>query len=132
MRARQLSFLPKPEVEHGGSTRKGKRKTARPLDPKRALHITLRSSRARGARSMLLPKHRARVRELLDTISRRRRIKVYRFANVGNHVHLLIQARSKKEFQAFLREFSGRVAATVTGAIKGRPEKFWDELAWSK
>jgi REP element-mobilizing transposase RayT len=72
------------------------------------------------------------VYELLGTISRRHEVRVYRFANVGNHFHLLIQAKSRAGFNAFLREFAGTVAVMVTGAVKGRPQKFWDALAWSK
>ncbi|MBY0472014.1 transposase [bacterium] len=127
---RQLSFLPTPLKEHGGSIRKGKRKTQRPFDPKRPLHLTLRSTKARGHRSLL--QHKWRVWGLLQKVSERYQIRVYRFANVGNHLHLLVQARKRAQIQAFLREFAGGVANLVTGAIKGRPEKFWDGLVWSK
>jgi hypothetical protein len=34
--------------------------------------------------------------------------------------------------RGFLREFAGRVANLITGAIKGRPAKFWDGLVWTK
>lgn len=130
MKGRQLSFLPRSEKQHGGDYRKGKRKVRRPFHPKLPLHITLRSSRARGAWSLL--KHRWKVTEILQKTSDRHAIRAYRFANVGNHLHLLIQARSRAQLQAFLREFSGTLAAHITGAIKGRPQKFWDGLAWSK
>ena len=40
MRARQLSLLPKPRREYGGDASKGRRKTRRPFDPKRALAHT--------------------------------------------------------------------------------------------
>ncbi len=127
---KQLSFLPSSPKEHGGSFKQGKRKTQRPFDPKRALHLTLRSTRARGSRSLLLNKWR--VWGLLQKVSEKHQIRVYRFANVGNHLHLLVQARKRAQLQGFLREFAGGVANLVTGAIKGRPEKFWDGLAWSK
>jgi hypothetical protein len=133
MPAKQLSFLPKIPKEHGGSSRIGKRKTQRPFDPKRPLHLSLKSSLARGQRSMLAPKNKGQVLECLHRAqSANPRVKILRFANVGNHLHLLIQAKSRREFQAFLREFAGRLASAMTGAIKGRPEKFWDTLAWSK
>jgi REP element-mobilizing transposase RayT len=86
----------------------------------------------RGRSSRLLREDRKwKVHELLQRISNKRHIKVYRFANVGNHLHMLVQARTRAEFQAFLREFAGAVAVSVTGAAKGRPEKFWDGIAWS-
>ena len=53
---RQLSFLPSfkslnTALKHGGDVRKGRRKVARPVDPKRPIHLVLTSSRAhsRGA-----------------------------------------------------------------------------------
>jgi hypothetical protein len=132
MRLRQLSLLPRVRLEHGGERARGRRKVRRPFDPKRPVHLTLRSSRARGAWSMLRPRHRAQVLHQLQRMATKRDIRIYRFANVGNHLHLLVQAGSLAAFQAFLREFSGRVAAAITGSVKGRPQKFWDHLAWSK
>jgi REP element-mobilizing transposase RayT len=130
MRSRQLSFLPAPRTEHGGDVRKGRRKLQRPFDPKRPLHITARSDRARGSRSLLRQKWP--LHGLLERCSAKYSIRVYRYANVGNHLHLLIQARSRKDLQSFLREFLGIIAVLVTGAIKGRAEKFWSSLAWSR
>jgi REP element-mobilizing transposase RayT len=72
-----------------------------------------------------------RVWDHLDRVARRRNVRIYRYANVGNHLHILLQARTRRDFQAFLREFAGAVAVTATGAAKGRPDRFWDSLAWS-
>ena len=133
MRARQLSFLPKAQVEHGGELRKGKRKTMRPFDPRRAMHIVLRSSRARGDWSMLRPKNRDNVERLTRAIAKSRGISLYRYSNVGNHLHLLVRARSRKAFQSFLRELTGTIAALITGAKKGNAiGKFWDRLAYTR
>ena len=92
------------------------------------MHLTLRSTR--GSRSLIQEKWR--IQELLKYISKKNQIRVYRFANVGNHLHLLVQARKREQFQAFLREFAGTVAVMMTVAIKGSARKFWDGLAWSK
>jgi REP element-mobilizing transposase RayT len=134
-RARQLSFLPKTELSHGGDTRDGKRKIRRPFDPKRAMHITLRSHRARGEWSMLKPRNKAWVIQVLDSASEKYHVRVHRFANVGNHIHLLISARTRKEFQGFLRVLAGQIAFVITDAKKGAPAKggrFWDKLAYSR
>jgi REP element-mobilizing transposase RayT len=134
-RARQLSFLPKTDLSHGGDTRDGKRKIRRPFDPKRAMHITLRSRRARGEWSMLKTCNKARVIQILDQASEKYHVRVHRFANVGNHLHLLISARTRKEFQGFLRVLAGQIAFVITGAKKGAPTKggkFWDKLAYSR
>jgi hypothetical protein len=66
-------------------------------------------------------------------MARRFGVKVYDFANVGSHLHLLIRARRREAFQAFLRSFSGIVARRVTGARRGRPTgRFFEDLAWSR
>ncbi|MCM2322709.1 MAG: transposase [Oligoflexia bacterium] len=131
---------------HGGDEAVGKRKERRPFDRKQALHVVLRSSKARGEFSMLHPRHRNHVLALVNRLKTRRGIAVYRYANVGNHVHLLIRARSRADWQAFIRELSGGIAMIVTGAKKGNalprartselPESaqrgFWDGLAYSR
>jgi hypothetical protein len=65
-------------------------------------------------------------------VSRRRRVRVHRFANVGNHLHFLLSARKRDDLRSFLREFAGAVAVSVTGSAKGRPGRFWDSPPWSK
>jgi hypothetical protein len=58
---------------------------------------------------------------------------VYRFANVGNHFHLLVQVKRRRDLQNFLRVFAQGVVFLVTGAKKGNPiGKFWDALAYSR
>ncbi len=136
MRPKQLSFLPKQSVtahrEHGGSIRGGKRKTARAIDTKSPMHIVLRSSRARGALSMLHPKKRDPVDTRAHHIARRHGVRIYRFANVGNHLHLLVKTPTRIAFQRFLRELTGVIAALMTGATKGSPGRFWDGLAYTR
>lgn len=134
MRARQLSFLPRQSSEHGGSLSLGKRKSARPIDPKQPMHIVLRSTRARGEWSMLHSKHRDHVDEFTYRIACRHGVKIYRYANVGNHLHLLVKTPTRRAFQRFLRDLAGTVAALVTGAKKSSPlrGRFWDALAYTR
>src|SRR4051794_31766319 len=117
MRARQLSFLPPLKRVFDAQLRKGKRKTERPYFAHLPLHVTMRSARARGSRSLL--RHKWRVLDLLHRTAKRHRIEIYRFANVGNHLHLLITAKDRMGLRAFLREFAGRVAMLITGSVKG-------------
>jgi REP element-mobilizing transposase RayT len=122
-----------PSLEHGGDVRRGKRKIARPLCAKKPLHIVLRSSRARREWSMLRPSFAGRIAHTLRRLARRHDVRLYRYANVGNHIHILGQARSRKAFQAFLRGFAGVTARIVTGARRGVPVgRFWDRLAYTR
>jgi hypothetical protein len=66
-------------------------------------------------------------------MARRFGIRIYDFANVGTHLHLLVRARRRESFQAFLRAFAGIVARRVTGARRGCPSgRFFSGLAWSR
>lgn len=124
---------------HGGDVAKGRRKTARPIDPKQALHVVLRSSQARGAHSLLHPKHCDPIHRLTQKLARRWGVRLYRYANVGNHLHLLVKVPTRAAWRRFLRELAGGIAILVTGARKGaglpRNESgrgFWDELAFTR
>jgi REP element-mobilizing transposase RayT len=119
--------------DHGGSNARGRRKLARPVSTRRPIHLTLHSNRARGPWSLL--RHERAVRQTLRTCVERSGVRVYDFANVGSHLHLLLRARRRDAFQAFLRSFAGIVARAVTGARRGRPipgGPFWTVLAWSR
>jgi REP element-mobilizing transposase RayT len=91
MKPKQLSFLPPPEREFDPAKRKGKRKTERPFHPKLALHITMRSGRARGEWSMLKQGRRLMIQDLAHRTAKKHRMELYRLANVGNHLHLLLK-----------------------------------------
>ena len=120
-------------TEHGGALRQGRRKIERPVSTRRPMHVVLSSKRARGGWS--LRKHEHDVRTALRTCAGRTGVKIYDFANVGSHLHLLLRARRREAFQAFLRAFAGMVAQNVTGARRGRPlggGPFWSALAWSR
>ena len=138
-------FSFKSTSAHGGELARGKRKTARPIDTKQALHLVLRSSKARGSLSMLHPDHCNAIQNLVSELCERWGIRLYRFANVGNHLHLLVRAHSRRAWRGFLRELTGGVAMLVTGARKGRalarspngdgPDQvrgFWDHLAFTR
>lgn len=150
VRAKSDSFLPgfnkAASASHGGELARGKRKTYRPIDPKQALHVVLRSSKARGSLSMLHPKHRNHIERFVQKTARHWGIKLYRFANVGNHIHLLIQVPTREAWKSFSRELSGGIAQIVTGAQKGSAlsrsqdnsipasakRGFWDDLVFTR
>jgi hypothetical protein len=120
-------------IEHGGDKRKGRRKLARPIDPKRPMHVVLHASRAKGDWSMLRLQNERAIKRIIWTAAANHGIRVYQFANVGNHLHLLVKTRTRQGFQDFARTISALIARAVTGAKKGNPVgKFWDELLYSK
>jgi len=120
-------------TEHGGDFRRHRRKLERPVSTRRPMHVVLRSERARGNWS--LRRHQTKIREALRACVVRSGVRVYDFANVGSHMHLLVRARRREDFQSFLRSFAGIVARVITGARRGQPLRggpFWSALAWSR
>src|SRR5262245_53341334 len=129
MSARQLKLFKPSRLEHGGDVLKGKRKEMRPFSPKASIHIVLRSSRARGPWSMLHRRNRSRVERTIYGFASANHVRVYRFANVGNHLHLLVRTPSPEGLQRFLKTVGGIIPRLITRARKGsRVGKFWDGL----
>lgn len=118
---------------HGGSLRAGKRKLMRPIVTKSPMHVVLRSTRAKGHWSMLYAQNKMKIESILRKLERKYHIKIFARSNMGNHIHLLIQGRSRDHIQNFLRVFSALVARAITGAKKGKPVgKFWDSLVFTR
>jgi REP element-mobilizing transposase RayT len=131
---------------HGGDLNHGKRKTLRPIDPKQALHVVLKSSKAKGEFSFLHPRHCNSIELFVKRTARKWGVRLYRYANVGNHLHLLVQVPTREAWKQFSKELSGGIAQLVTGAQKGSalsrsndpdtPESakrgFWDHLLFTR
>lgn len=95
---------------------------------------------------MLHPKHCNHIEKFVRNIARKWGVRVYRFANVGNHLHLLIQVPTRSAWQRFSKEISGGIAQIVTGARKGialargknsalpvsAQRGFWDHLLFTR
>ena len=74
------------------------------------------------------------VEKTIRTQAKKYGIKIYEFANVGNHLHLLIKLSNRFTFAPFMRAISGIIAIKVTGSnkLKGLKQKFWDYRPWSR
>ena len=98
------------------------------------MHFTFRAEAARGALSLLHPRHARLVQKTLAEQSQRWNVRVMEQANVGNHQHLVLKAANREGFRHFLRCVCGIIAMKVTGSCKGKPfgARFWDELAFSR
>ena len=88
MREKKESYLPGFNLKsgdrfHGGEHSLGKRKSRRPLDPKQALHVVLRSSIARGENSMLHPRNAGHIHDFTHKLAQKCGVRIYRYANVG-------------------------------------------------
>jgi REP element-mobilizing transposase RayT len=107
---------------------------ARPISTREAMHIVLRSSQAKGKLSMLEKSRADRIDKLIKKHAKKFEVKIYQYANVGNHIHLLVLASHRDFFKYFLRTISGFIARIVLGAERGsaKKTKFWDQRPWSR
>lgn len=130
-----LSKSFKIKREFGGSLlNKSNAKTARPVSTKEAMHIVLKSSFAKGKHSMLGKNRTARIRKAIDAQAQRFQVKIYEFANVGNHLHLLVRVAQRDLFKGFLRAICGLIARIMLGAERGQAKKikFWDQRPFTR
>jgi hypothetical protein len=81
------------EPSTAGALGRGRRKLERPVSTRRPMHVVLSSKRARGEWSMR--KH-DRAIKALRAAARRFAVRVYDFANVGTHLHLLVRVRRRE------------------------------------
>ncbi len=96
-------------------------KVKRPITTKRSMHLVLRSSMAKGQWSFL--KKEKKIKDIILKNAKASGIKIYRFANAGNHLHLIILPQSRKGFQTFVRAISGIIAREITGSQRGGTER---------
>ena len=89
MARKQTTFHGFPEKERAFAP--GRRTTResrqyRPVATKEAMHLVLRSDRARGPKSLL--KYDRVVRTVIAKTAARHGVRIYRIVNAGNHLHI--------------------------------------------
>jgi hypothetical protein len=133
----QLSLLKKQTSAYGGEllkTRNG-RSHGRPLSTKATMHLVLRSSKAKG--KMSFRNFKKEITQILEKFGTKFGVKVVRFANVGNHLHLQIKLSNRFTYKPFIRAVTAAIAMKVSGVNRWSPkpkskEKFWDLRPFSR
>jgi len=111
-------FDAKRAYSFGGTNgAKGNPRGARPVVTKRPMHVVLSSSIARGHFSLWM--HQREIVECFLRQGRRFGVKVFDFANAGNHLHLIVQARSREAYRGFIRAVAGLVPRIVLRVRRG-------------
>jgi len=96
--------------EFGGVLGKGRRKTARPLDTKRSLHLVLKATNA-----FLLLRRRGEVEQEIHRMSRRFGVKIYRLVVQADHIHLSALIPSRILYCRWIRGLTSRLVRRVPG-----------------
>ncbi len=133
--SRQLAFemLEMKNVRHfGGSYLKNHPKEKRPITTRKSMHLVMRSLLAVGTRSFL--RQDQKLQAIINKQAKRFGVKIYRFANGGNHLHIVILPRSRKAFNAFIRSITGLIARFVMKTQRGTPmrESFWEKRPFTR
>lgn len=103
----------------GGASLKGNPKGKRPLDSKFPIHLTLRATKS----VLRLPKNFRLVEALVSSVARKHGVKIYKWANAGNHLHLVIKILHVRRWAAFIRELTGRLGLALRSSLAGK--KLW-------
>jgi hypothetical protein len=134
-RAKQLGFeiLEGNNIKHfGGSYLTSHPKEKRPLSLRKTSHLVMRSLLAKGPRSFL--RYDEKIRRIVFNQAKEFGIKIYRFANGGNHLHMVVLPRSRSAFNAFIRSISGLIARLVLKVERGSPKnlQFWEKRPFTR
>jgi REP element-mobilizing transposase RayT len=137
MKRSRQAFLPgfdmKKKLAFGGSSLKSHPKEARTLVFSQAIHLVMRSTKARGRHSFLFQAQG--VERLIRLQAEKANVRVYDIANAGNHLHLIIKVPSPRLYRRFIRSLSGLLVRKVMGTQRGKPlnlEKFWDARPFTR
>lgn len=108
--------------------------TKRPIDSKKALHLTLKSSQARGHKSFKNKIFEARIFDIVADHAEANGITLYSYANGGNHLHILLRSKHRDDYTRFIRSVTGLIARLVGGSERGKKLaiKFWDNRPFSR
>ncbi len=108
----------RPQDSFGGEL-KSNPKTARPLDSRLPIHLTLRASKS----ILRTPKTFGIVEKLIQEVAKKHGVRIYKHANVGNHIHLVIKIPRVGRWAAFIRELTGRMALALRHLMD--EQKLW-------
>lgn len=139
----QIELFKKSSLSYGGdlqTTRKG-RLGPRPLSTKYTMHLTLRSTQAKGKMSFL--KFKKDIQFIINKFATKNGIKVISAANVGNHLHLQIKLSNRQTYKSFIRAITSAIAMKVNGINRWskapeestpntEPVKFWDRRPFTR
>jgi REP element-mobilizing transposase RayT len=118
----------------GGSLLKGNAREKRPLSRGSALHIVLRSEIAKGDLSLLHPSRAKKIDSLIHKLANKFGVRLYRYANSGNHLHLLVRPHNRYVYRNFIKSVTGLIARITLGVERGRAKglKFWSVKPFSR
>lgn len=114
-------------TSYGGELSRGKRKSQRPLCTNSPIHLVLKSNKAFGRRSLLHPKNRRMLLKYTRRFIFRFHVRLYSFANVGNHIHIVIRVPDRQAYISFISALTGTISKMIFKAAG-----MWDLLPFTR
>lgn len=139
MKPKQYQLFKQQPSSYGSdllTTRKA-RSRGRPLATKESMHLVLRSTKAKGAWNFRKPNHQKSIQRIIDNFSRKYGVRVYNYANVGNHLHMHFRLSKRALYRPFIRALTSAIAMAVTGVNRWNKSpsgalKFWDRRPFTR
>ena len=97
-------FDEKTEKEFGGALNRGRRKSARPLDPTRPIHFILKATNSHE-----LLANRVFVEEKARALAARFGVRVYALVVNADHVHMILKISRRDLYARWVRGLTGRL-----------------------
>lgn len=105
------------------------RKVERPLDPNKAVHVTMRSVVC--TKGITLRKHTAGINKYILKFSEKFAVRVYKHSVNSNHIHIVMRVKDRKQFVDFIRALSGSIALKMK--LKYNiVQDFWQERPFTR
>lgn len=114
---KQDSFFPKIKKAFGPQDLCNKRKEARTLSSRHAIHLILKSTKIKDYGSFY--KYKKLIKEEMQKFSNKFGLKIFSYTIMNDHIHLIIQIQNRNAYTYFVQAFAGSVALKIVKLKKG-------------
>ncbi len=114
----------------GGQALQGKRKSKRPLSVKSAIHLVIKSEKAKGALSFV--SHQSVLGKAISAISKKWNITVYDKAVNFDHVHFVIKIKSELDYRSWIRELTSEIVRLISVRTGSKLTQFFSLRPWTR
>jgi REP element-mobilizing transposase RayT len=114
----------------GGQLLERKRKSKRPLSTKSAIHLVIKSEKAKGNLSFV--NHQSAIVKAISTISKKWNITVYDNAVNFNHVHFVIRINSESDYRSWIRVLTAEIVRLIAAKTGTNIYQFFTLRPWTR
>lgn len=123
-------FQKKLPKTFGGQLLQRKRKSKRPLSTKSAIHLVIKSEKAKGNLSFV--NHQSVIIKAISAISKKWNIKVHDQAVNFNHVHFVIQINSESDYRSWIVNSQLKLSDYFLSKLEIKLTQFFSLRPWTR